>query len=44
LIKTNADRNKRNKKAIQDGYTSIHDKRLKTSSEYKEYYKKKGIA
>ena len=41
LIKTNADRNKRNAKAIQDGYTSIHDKRLKTSSEYKEYYKKK---
>ena len=41
LIKTNSDRNKRNENARKDGYTSIHDKRLKTSSGYKEYYKKK---
>ena len=41
LIKTNLDRNKRNEKARKEGYTSIHNKRLKISSEYKEHYKNK---
>ena len=40
-MKTNADRNKRNENARKEGYTSIHDKRLKISPEYKNHYKSK---
>lgn len=41
LIKTNDARKNRNEKARQEGFTSIHDKRLKISPKYKENYKSK---